>query len=102
MVRVEPVTDSDGRRAVLDGDLTFGTVASAYQQITALRPDLRVLELRDVAAVDLAGLQLLYALVGTRETPRPAMSLRESPAVERFRSMAAFCGLPALPETADE
>tara|TARA_B100000614_G_scaffold203051_1_gene184601 strand:- start:1184 stop:1492 length:309 start_codon:yes stop_codon:yes gene_type:complete len=96
MLTVE-TADTDGQpRVIMDGDLTFATVGDAHTALSQYRGSEIGLELRDLGAIDLAGLQLLYAAAQSTAPDGPVVTLVDTPAMARFRAMAEYCGLPPL------
>jgi anti-anti-sigma regulatory factor len=92
---------SEGGRATLrlDGELAFGSIRELRGRLLeALRGHSRVtLEIVRLEALDLAGLQLVYA--AAKSAARTGVDFRFDPglAAGRIDRLLAFAGLPPLP-----
>lgn len=84
----------------LEGDLNFDMARELHGQLLSLFhafPRVR-LEIGNLGALDLVGLQLLYAAFVSASRLGIAFSLDAGQAGERLRKLQAFAGLPPLPE----
>jgi ABC-type transporter Mla MlaB component len=81
----------------LTGDLTFdhvGTVLTAVQK-HATTAELEI-ALSELGELDVAGLQLLYAVQGDRAGADRSVTFTGEAALERLQRMAEFAGLPSV------
>lgn len=81
----------------LSGNLTFdhvGTVLAAVQKHTAAEQ--LEIAFSALGELDVAGLQLLYAVQGDRSGPDRTVTFSGDAALDRLKRMAEFSGLPPL------
>jgi hypothetical protein len=60
------------------------------------------LEIVELGALDLAGIQLLHAAFASARRLGVEFTIHPGPARERLAKIQAFAGLPALPESAHD